>query len=175
MQILAVLIALFLLVEHTFRTPGFYTASFTSFPGSAWERDAGQSPPAVNVSVGHVAATRGRPSVEARSQVPGGSENLASQGRADRSFADLVPGAAPNSHEFGYGCAKTSGFKNPARWAALAGTFDRMDEHLRRQMSMHNSGGEMYRIHARAGPCRRLCCREFSLYSGVCRKFESGL
>jgi hypothetical protein len=70
--------------------------------------------------------------------------------------------------------AQMAHLKIPARRPTPAGTFDRIEEHLRNRLCMHKRAEAMNNIHARAGPCRHLSCRDFSLFSGVYRAPETG-
>jgi hypothetical protein len=64
--------------------------------------------------------------------------------RADRSFHRSLSG--------------TLILEIAARFPVRAGTIAPIAQNLRKRLSMHNRAGEMYNMHARAGPCRALLC-----------------
>lgn len=57
----------------------------------------------------------------------------------------------------------------------VAGTFYRIEEHLRKRSGMHKGERQMYTIQARAGPCRCSCSGEFVPFPAVFRALETGL
>jgi hypothetical protein len=58
----------------------------------------------------------------------------------------------------------------PARRSHRAGTFDRIEGHLRKRLSMYNERGKMNAIRARAGPCWNSCCGKLcQFFNGILR------
>jgi hypothetical protein len=62
----------------------------------------------------------------------------------------------------------------PARWPALAGTLERIEQQLRERLSMYNGACKMYNIHAGARPCRAAFCKKFPGFSGIFRELKTG-
>jgi hypothetical protein len=76
------------------------------------------------------------------------------------------PGLPDGRHWFGRSLRGALISKIPARRMAPAGTFDRIQRHLRQRLSMYKGAGAMYSIHARAGPWRASFCEKSPRFSG---------
>ena len=79
------------------------------------------------------------------------------------------------AHQGGRTLISPSILRIPAHRSALAGTFDSMAWRLRERLSMHNGGGQMNDIHARAGPCRASFCENLPPHWGLFLRAGTGL